>query len=67
VHVSLMLELGVQCRLLKSVEDPLLWMEVYENIVGAAAFEKLLGHKLAENGIDELLPRDKRKIERFHS
>lgn len=67
VHATLMMELGVQGRLLKSVDDPLLWMEVYENIVGVTAFEKLLGRELSDSGIDELLPRDKRKLERFHS
>jgi hypothetical protein len=66
VHSTLMLQLGVKGRLVKNVDDPLLWMEIYENIVGMNAFEKLLEQQLADNGIYELLAREDRKTGRFH-
>ncbi|MGB8338506.1 MAG: DUF4936 family protein [Burkholderiales bacterium] len=66
VHSTLLLQLGVKARLLKNVDDPLLWMEVYENIVGMTAFENLLEQQLSENNIYELLPREDRKTGRFH-
>jgi hypothetical protein len=65
VHSTLLLQLGVKARLVKNVDDPLLWMEIYENIVGMSAFEKMLDEQLTENGIFELVPNEQRKVGRF--
>ncbi|MGB8857148.1 MAG: DUF4936 family protein [Burkholderiales bacterium] len=66
VHSTLLLQLGVKGRLVKNVDDPLLWMEIYDNIVATSAFENLLEQQLADNGIFDLLSREQRKVERFH-
>jgi hypothetical protein len=65
VHSSLLLQLGVKGKLVKNVDDPLLWMEIYDNIVGMTAFEKLLDDQLTENGIFDLVPNEQRKVGRF--
>lgn len=65
VHSTLLMQLGVKAKLVKNVDDPLLWMEIYDNIVGMSAFEQLLEQQLADNGIFDLLARDERKTGRF--
>lgn len=65
VHSTLLTQLGVQARLVKNIDDPLLWMEIYDNIVGMSAFENLLEQQLNDNGIFDLLSREQRKVGRF--
>ncbi len=66
IHSTLLLQLGVKARLMKNVDHPLHWLEVYENIVGMSAFEKMLDHEFSKNGLYDLIGRDTRKIARFH-
>jgi hypothetical protein len=65
VHSTLLTQLGVKARLVKNIDDPTLWMEIYDNIVGMSAFENMLDQQLADNGIFDLLARDTRKTGRF--
>ncbi len=65
VHSTLLMQLGVKARLVKNVDNPLLWMEIYDNIVGMSAFENLLEQQLNDNGVFDLLAREQRKIGRF--
>lgn len=46
---------GVAGRLLKKRSEPLLWMEVYENVRDDAKFELELEHAAAEQKIAECL------------
>ena len=52
-------------RLLKKRDEPLLWMEIYENVAASAAFEAAL--KVAENkaGIMRYLNQGQRHLECF--
>jgi hypothetical protein len=57
---------GVVGRLLQGAEEPLLWMEVYENLRGHARVLSDLETMLAERGFDALLaPGTVRRTERF--
>ena len=42
---------GIAGRLLKKRNEPLLWMEVYENVVDDAAFEWALAEAAAASGL----------------
>lgn len=48
-------ETGVAGRVLKKRNEPLLWMEIYENVTDAEAFEWALAEAAAASGISNLL------------
>lgn len=57
---------GVQGRVLKKRNEPLLWMEVYEQVGDEAAFEWELAEAVAGSGIATMLqPGSGRHIECF--
>lgn len=57
---------GVRGRWLRKRDEPLLWMEVYEAVTDAAAFEAALSHACEASGIEAVLaPGSQRKVERF--
>jgi hypothetical protein len=58
--------LPVCARLLEKYEEPDLWMEVYEGIDDAGAFERALAAAVERHALDRLLlPGTSRKIECF--
>ena len=56
---------GIVGRLLQGVDEPLLWMEVYENVVDPERFEATLGDLLAGRFTAFLASGSERRIERF--
>ena len=57
---------GVAARLLARQDEPLLWMEVYENVGDPARFEATLDALLADHDFTSLLaPGSSRRVERF--
>jgi hypothetical protein len=46
---------GVQGRVLKKRNEPLLWMEIYEHVTDEAAFEWALAEAVAASGMLNLL------------
>lgn len=57
---------GIRPRLMKKIEDPLLWMEVYEGISEVDAFTSSLRDCLGQTGLEQLLADDSsRRIELF--
>jgi Domain of unknown function (DUF4936) len=46
---------GVQGRVMKKRNEPLLWMEIYENVSDEAGFEWQLAEAVAGSGINGLL------------
>jgi Domain of unknown function (DUF4936) len=46
---------GIQGRVLKKRNEPLLWMEIYESVTDEAKFEWELAEAAAESGINALL------------
>lgn len=59
-------ETGVAGRLLRRAEDAATWMEVYEGVADAAAFEAALARLAREFGVDALLAEGgRRHLERF--
>ena len=58
--------LGVVGRLFEGDAEPLLWMEVYENLADARRFETTLSALLATHHFERYLaPGSVRRIERF--
>jgi hypothetical protein len=58
--------MGVVGRLLQGADEPLLWMEVYENVLDPKRFEATLGDLLAARRfVAFLAPGSARRIERF--
>lgn len=55
---------GVIGRLLIRADDPTTWMEVYECVGDAKAFEQALAHATSTHGVPALAP-DGRHVERF--
>jgi len=57
---------GVQGRVLKKRNEPLLWMEIYEHVTDEAGFEWELAEAVAGSGIAGMLqPGSGRHIECF--
>jgi hypothetical protein len=57
---------GVTGRLLQRQDDPMLWMEVYENVRDPARFEVMLADLLDTHRFSQFLaPGSARRIERF--
>lgn len=58
--------LGIVGRLLQGADEPLLWMEVYENVLDPERFEAALGDLLGARRFAAFLaPGTGRRIERF--
>jgi hypothetical protein len=57
---------GVRGRLMRRADDPRTWMEVYEAVADAAAFERAAEAALERAGFARLLaPGERRHVERF--
>ena len=57
---------GVAGRLLRRLDEPLLWMEVYDNVREPGRFEAILDELVAAHGFGQFLaPGARRTIERF--
>lgn len=57
---------GVTGRLLQRQDEPMLWMEVYENVRDPARFEVMLADLLDTHQFSQFLaPGSARRIERF--
>lgn len=53
-------------RLMRRLEDPTTWMEVYEQVGNVREFEAVLAAEVAEAGLDDLIePGSARHIEHF--
>jgi hypothetical protein len=46
---------GIRGRVMKKRNEPLLWMEIYENVTDDAGFEWELAEAVAGSGINKLL------------
>lgn len=59
-------ETGVAGRFLRKADDPWTWMEIYENVREAAAFERSLEHAVERHALARFIADDgQRHIERF--
>jgi hypothetical protein len=59
---------GVAGRLLRRCDDPGTWMEIYENVPAAAAFERILARAAESRGLGRHLAAGAaRVVERFES
>ena len=56
---------GVVGRRLCRRDDPLMWMEIYENVADAAAFERVLSRAVEASGLATCLDAGARTTERF--
>lgn len=66
LQTALCAETGVHGRLLRKRGEPLLWMEVYEGVANAEAFERALDRLAREHGVaDALQPGSQRRTECF--
>jgi hypothetical protein len=53
--------LGVQGRVLRKRSEAALWMEIYERVPDAAAFEQLMDRLVTETGFDACLQSGSRR------
>jgi Domain of unknown function (DUF4936) len=59
-------ETGVAGRLMRRVDDPTTWMEVYESVGDASRFERSLAAAVARFQLERLLAAEARRhVERF--
>lgn len=66
IQARLDAETGVRGRLLQKLDEPALWMEIYEQVGDVARFESRLSALLAEADFASLLePDSRRTVERF--
>lgn len=66
MQTALRIQTGIAGRLLKKRDEPLLWMEVYENVVDAESFEDALTRIVEEYRIQQSLePGSQRHTECF--
>ena len=57
---------GIRGRLLQKLDEPTLWMEIYEQVADVAGFETALAKLLNEKHFESLLqPGSRRTVERF--
>ncbi|MFN7085516.1 MAG: DUF4936 family protein [Burkholderiales bacterium] len=57
---------GISGKLLKKREEPLLWMEIYENVAHAEPFEATLARAAIRLGVQDFLQPDSgRRVECF--
>lgn len=56
MQADLLFKTGVAGKLLKKRHEPLLWMEVYENVNDAARFEQALEVAVEQYRINDFLP-----------
>lgn len=56
MQAALLDKTGVHGKLLKKRHEPLMWMEVYENVNAAARFEQALGTAVEQYRINDFLP-----------
>lgn len=56
---------GITGRLLKKVNESLLWMEVYENVPDITIFSNALHKEILEAKLADFFERNPRKIEIF--
>lgn len=66
MHCALDARTGVAGRLLAKRDEPLLWMEIYEEVEDGPRFEAALDAAVAEHRVEELLqPGSRRRTECF--
>jgi len=66
MQAALAAKTGIAGRLLEKRGEPLLWMEVYEDLADGERFEQALSRLVTEHGLtDGLLPGSQRKTECF--
>ena len=58
---------GVAGKLLKKRSEPLLWMEVYENVRDDAKFELALKQAVTQLKLEECLKDSERRVECFEA
>ena len=61
VQSALYQDTGIRGRLLRRVDDPTTWMEIYENVADAQPFEAALARLLAQHRFDACLDSDVRR------
>lgn len=62
----LAVEAGVRGRLMRRADDASTWMEIYESVADAEAFERLEAAVVERSGFARLLAADgRRQVERF--
>jgi len=68
MHASLQAATGIVGRVLRRLDDPLTWMEIYEGVTDARHFEVELGLHAMHHGLHEVLePGGVRHLERFRN
>jgi hypothetical protein len=66
IQTRLGAETGIRGKLLQKLDEPALWMEIYEQISDVASFETRLAMLLDETKFGSLLkPGSRRTVERF--
>lgn len=66
IQTRLGADTGIRGRLLQKLEEPALWMEIYEQVSDVAGFEAALAKLLDEKHFESLLqPGSCRTVERF--
>lgn len=66
MQAALAADTGIRGRLMRKRGEPLLWMEVYEGVGSAEAFERALERLAREHGVaDALQPGSLRRTECF--
>ncbi len=66
LQATLLAKTGIRGRVLKKRDEPLLWMEIYEQVADEAKFEWELAEAVAASGIATLLqPGNARHTECF--
>lgn len=66
IQARLDAETGIRGRLLQKLDEPALWMEIYEQVGDVAGFEAALAALLDEADFASLMqPDSRRKVEHF--
>lgn len=56
---------GTTGKLVTKIDEPLLWMEVYDGVHDCASFGRILEEAIAVSRLNDLLPAPSRKTEIF--